>query len=540
MMVPSKRTIRLGLTLSGLLLLGACQHLPDGISSLPFMHSSKSDATDIAGPLPPPADRTWPSDSHDVINQKAQGYGLVHMPAMQRYLDGLLTRIKDAAGVPEWPGHVYVLAAAGLEATASGAGNVYVSQAWLSSAESEDEIVALLSHEFAHVYLHYDKLNDVLPASDTAARVLAVGAALAIGSSNLQGWSPVDTGLLSYTAARKLLSTAWSRSQESDADILGANLALKLGYSYEAGFKTLLERLATWEEQRAKQEKVAARQLAESIKATAIENYKQRHQADGTGIATQKTNEAFANLTGFLQGGSHQVSKNLDDLWGSVTSSHPDLVGRLDRLSAAADELPKHMLKDEATQASWLKALKDRHTASILKNHALAFQVLEHPDNPEALAWARQSARGDTSTDALPLFALYIAQKAHGRMPADKASTVLTRNFASTKDRAWITYAERSKALADAGHRQQAQQVLAQGFQLFQDAGSVWPYFIGSVGQNGDWPQAKNLAQECSTRFPHEKQACSQAALTPSERAQADQQNEAKAKSLVDKLLPFQ
>src|SRR5690606_35396354 len=104
-------------------------------------------------------------------------------------------RIKVAAGVPEWPGKVYILATSDMNATATGAGNIYISLAWLDNAESEDEIVALLSHEFAHIYLHFDKLNDILPAADTSAAVLSLVGSLALDSAQRQGWNQIDTAM---------------------------------------------------------------------------------------------------------------------------------------------------------------------------------------------------------------------------------------------------------------------------------------------------------------------------------------------------------
>src|SRR5690554_2684558 len=86
------------------LMLAGCQHLPDSLSSVPLLQSSAADARALAAELPPAPERDWPVVDHDVINIGAQGHGLVHMPAMQSYLNGLLARIKQEAGVPGWPG----------------------------------------------------------------------------------------------------------------------------------------------------------------------------------------------------------------------------------------------------------------------------------------------------------------------------------------------------------------------------------------------------------------------------------------------------
>lgn len=53
--------------------------------------------------------------------------------------------------------HILVIDA--LSAYATGAGNIYLSLPWLDSVESDDELVALLSHEFGHISLHYHQLG---------------------------------------------------------------------------------------------------------------------------------------------------------------------------------------------------------------------------------------------------------------------------------------------------------------------------------------------------------------------------------------------
>ncbi|MFW8188810.1 M48 family metalloprotease, partial [Klebsiella pneumoniae] len=75
----------------------------------------------------------------------------------------------------------------------TGAGNIYLSIGWLSSAESEDEIVAILSHEFGHIYLDYHQLEAANTTSDQVATLAALGVALAQKAGSATGWSPVDS-----------------------------------------------------------------------------------------------------------------------------------------------------------------------------------------------------------------------------------------------------------------------------------------------------------------------------------------------------------
>ncbi len=531
---------RVGVILIATTLLTGCQHLPQGLDQLPFMQSSASDAREITGPITPPAERSWLDIQHDIAQQKAQGHGLVHMPHMQDYLNGLLQRIKVAAGVPEWPGKVYILATSDMNATATGAGNIYISLAWLDNAESEDEIVALLSHEFAHIYLHFDKLNDILPAADTSAAVLSLVGSLALDSAQRQGWNQIDTAMIAYVATKRLTATAWQRSQESAADMLGLNLSLKLGYSYEAGFKTMLERLATWEESQTELEQERARRLRDSIQQAAVQRAREQSSSSNNDLLEQATTEPLAQLSGGLALLTHDGSKALDSIWKTVTSSHPDLIGRLDRLSAAIEELPPDTLNENPTETSWRKAQRHRQTAATRRHYKLAFEALANVEDPKASSLARQSATGVTSTHALPLYAVYQTRKARSKNPAqagNQASTVLDRNIASPKDRAWVAYVARAKALEQSGQHQAARRIMSQGFEQFEDAPSVWLSFIAFVGKQGDWEESKQLATRCAERFPRERTSCHAAAQTPSELTQQEQKSQAKAQSLFQRIL---
>jgi len=201
--------------------------------------------------------------AQDVRDQRAQGYGLVQLPEMQAYLNALLAKIKQSAGVPQWPGAVYVTVTSELDAYSTGAGNIYLSLAWLESMESEDEVVALLSHEFGHVYLNAHKLGAVVTAADQAAKWAAIALALAKKTGDATGWTAVDRLMLSYEAGKNTFAPAWGRGEEEDADKFGATLSLQLNYSFSKGFKAFLERQATWEAQNAE------RQEAEKIRLVA-------------------------------------------------------------------------------------------------------------------------------------------------------------------------------------------------------------------------------------------------------------------------------
>lgn len=521
-------------------LLAGCQHMPVDMPSLPFVQNPAADAATLVADLPAPSDRAWPDARLDVLNQRARGYGLVRLPEMQAYLDGILARIKQQAGVPGWPGAVHILASPSLDAFATAAGNIYISQSWLASAASEDEIAALLSHEFAHVYLHYHQLETAVQTSDTVLNVANIGVALATKAANAHGWTDVDSLTMGYVLGRELVASAWGRSQESAADMLGLNLSLKLGYSFEAGFQTFLERMATWEEESADRQKAMEEEMLRKTRQSTADAVKAQNQHQDLEIANavfQPLAEVSAAVTGGLQLGISGVGK----LWAKSTSRHPDTIARLDRLAMALGEMPSEAVATDAVTAPWLKAQRQRRTAETLKNYQFAIQALQNLEAPDALSLARKGASGATRSHALPVNALYKAQLARsaagsGRGKPGDVARVFDANMAQEPDRAWVSYIERSAQLLASGKTTAARNVLDEGFRYFRNAPHVWPEAIALIGSTHDWTQAKRLAEECKSRFPGMAEPCKTAAATPAEVAEERRKSEKKAKDVMDRL----
>ena len=505
------------------------------------MESAADKAAALTADLPPPVPRVWPDARQDVLNQRARGYGLVRMPEMQLYLDGLLARIKKQAGVPEWPGSVQILATAPLDAYATAAGNIYISQSWLASMESEDEVVALLSHEFGHIYLHYHQLEGAVQATDTAASVTAFAVALATKSAQAKGWTAVDSLTASYVAGRDLVSSAWGRSQESAADTFGMNISMKLGYSYEAGFKTFLERMASWEEDSAKRQAEVAKALLAQVQADAAQAIKAKNENPNSDVA-KAMYEPFAQLNVALTTIFHEGSTGISSLWRKSTARHPDTVARMDSLAAAVDVMPPDVVPSgDAKTAPWLKARAQKRTAQILSNYAASTRAISNLEDPGALKDAQTGAAGATATHAFPLNVLYQAQLASASRQSNLRNVdpggALDRNIKVEADRAWLSYVERATQLRQTGRGRDAEIVMDNGFSYFHDAADAWPQAIAFYGETRGWETAKKLAADCKRRFSSVAEACDKAAASPAEKAEAKRQSQVKAEQFVNRLI---
>lgn len=516
--------------------LSACQNMP----TLPGLSAATTPAIDPVKPLPPAADpvRQWPDQQKDVLMQRARFYGLVNMPEMEAYLNQLLNRIKQTAAHPEWPGKVYILATPSLDAYATAAGNIYISQAWLQNIASEDEIVALLSHEFGHIYLHYHQLDGAVITSDQIARHSGTAYDVVKNLTKNTDWVELDTLMTSYALGRDWITSAWGRAQESAADSFGLNISMQLGYSYEAGFKTLLERLSAWEAQQAITETKRRQALVDEITRKAVEDSLAKTTPAGTRPNIVSTTSA--DIIGGVTRHSQQLFDGIGDLFKSSTKQHPDTLARISALVDKIEPYEDQLLGRATIDAPWNKAIKQPGTAATLKNYRSAIAALSDLNAPGALAQAQQAIKRPTANHALPLLAYYrasIIPRKSGPRPARDPGAILMNNIRAKDDRAWQTYVERATTLKAQGQGGNAQKLMQEGLAFFNNSIDVWVQSIAFTGGIQGWTAAKDMANDCARTFTAQAATCLQAAVAPAEQQRIKDSNTQKGEQRISELL---
>jgi predicted Zn-dependent protease len=206
---------------------------PAAANTQPSMGPAREPVLSVAQSPRPAA--AWIGDVADV----AARHGLVRAPALESYLASLLRRIAAAAGRNDAPALI-LSAAPGLDAYATANGSIVVSLAWIVSVESEDEMVALLSHEYAHMALAHHGSDRVGQAARWANVLFQATGSARTGTS--AGW-----GDLSVLGITRIGLPGWQRGQEQEADAFALEVGTKLGYSPAAGTKAFLERIGEWE-----------------------------------------------------------------------------------------------------------------------------------------------------------------------------------------------------------------------------------------------------------------------------------------------------
>jgi beta-barrel assembly-enhancing protease len=531
----SRRQLFMGLATS----LTGCLNVTKGSSEKSLLASSSK--LDIKASLPTPQARKWADPLNDILMQRASGFGLIKMPEMQKYLDGLYSRIKIHANVPTWPGNVYILANSALEAYATAAGNVYLSYAWLASMESEDELVALLSHEFSHCYLHYHQLESALDGAKEMTQWAMVGIALSKKISQTGAWSKLDTIAAGSLMGSTILGTAWGRDQEIAADKLGLLISLQLGYSFESGFKAFIERIISWDEAQAKRKEAFATELRQKTKDERDAAIQKNLRPDAS-VLERKLNDADKTVTGWVFEVGGSLQSTINGSVESLTASHPDSLTRLDQLINAVADLPSTIVSKPASVKGFRHALAEKESAQILANYALATKVMDDPFRPDAISNARRAASGSTVNHALPLNSLFRSlQAARSKSSFDNRvsdpSSVLELNMSSEEHRSWYSFLARASQLLEIGNKPRADNVMQTAFSIFGSVGVIWPQTVGVLMSMSRVEDAKKHANNCSKYFPKYAEHCMEASRTTAEKEAIQRASEQKADSLFNKLI---
>ncbi len=164
--------------------------------------------------------------------------GVYGSPAVERYLDGVLTRLAVANGAPNAPYRVTLLDSPVVNAFALPSGDIFVTRGLLALANDGAEIAAVMAHEIAHITAHHAAQRAELER--TAALFTRV---------STQVLDRPQQG--EEQAARMQLSIAhFSREQEFEADRIGITTIAKAGFDPYAASR-FLDALERWSALRA-------------------------------------------------------------------------------------------------------------------------------------------------------------------------------------------------------------------------------------------------------------------------------------------------
>ncbi|WP_250515476.1 M48 family metalloprotease [Caballeronia sp. INDeC2] len=543
------------------LLLGACADvkLPVDLGSITGTNRNAGDM-DGVGVLPPPPQRSWPDPKIELNKARADGYGLVPMPEMEAYLNGLLATIKKTAGTPGYPGSVHIIADTALNANSDPAGHIFMSVGWLQSAETEDEIFAILSHEFGHIYLNHHAIFDVRSAGQRSVEVVSLAWSVANKPPTANSWTGIDNVGVVDTLGTRVMFPAWQRSIEEQADRFGATISLRCNYSYIDGFKAFFERVITYDQQAKERRQKLREQQAQVARAKASKDAATKaHSQPVVPVSIAGSNAARLNQLSSLSALSDAVSSytsirsdtevgltqsafdlqqmienQIDEQMDALHDDHGDPAAREESLT----KLVRPVMGDkrpDPRKEPWEAAKKRGATPTVLAHYASTTDVVSLQaagQYGQALDQAQRAASGVTANDAYPLFLLTnLMALAHSGSP-DAQTQALRRNR-NSRDPSWLIQANLARHIA-ANDPRQGESFLMQQFDYFDRAPAAWPSVVAYYRERGNVQHANELAQTCSLTYPEMKTACVAAAKAPTQQAKADSGNEFdKARSKV-------
>lgn len=210
-------------------------------------------------------------DGRLIPASETRQHNLVDIPLMQAWLDAVVARLGKG-----WPGELPPMKVRLIDSYAFGPyadnqGNLMVPLGMLDNVESEDEVAAMLGHEMSHVLLHH---HDRLAAfKEQKAMVTTMASTVMLGAyaagtkldrhsddvkfvsknpahlQKVMGKTVLYSALIN-TFSDNVWSTAWGRTQEDQADLLGTDLMIRAGYAPRAASHSL-QRLNDFQGQQA-------------------------------------------------------------------------------------------------------------------------------------------------------------------------------------------------------------------------------------------------------------------------------------------------
>lgn len=444
----------------------------------------------------------------DVDYARAEGLGLVPASPLDAYLNGILAKLLAQSPVKNVPAKVYVRASGDWAAKSTADANIYVALGTLLRLDNEDEVAALLGHEASHIILGHADADVVQNmqqralqlsalAVEAQAAVDAKGKPAAKASASSAGMKDQSRALLLNSM---LLSPAWTREQERDADRLGTDLIAKAGYAPQA-MASLLRKQKAFESERAASPESAL--LDKQMLGVDVQQQVQQQ----TGKATKNLGAGggvLGDIAGSVVGGALE--------WGAKKAneagrSHPKTEERIVEIDEyVSDEYDGPPPALQVT--TWEAAKEADGTVDILENYIAAIDAkgkLSDGDVAAARRLAKTSLSGPTKADAYPNYVQAAVEIAAGA-PAPALAAYETA--LAGPEPAGAIYAEASTLYLESGKRDQAVEVIERGYARLQEPPSLTVPLIRTYRLAGRQADADRIALQCAARWPKLESVC--------------------------------
>jgi len=448
----------------------------------------------------------------DVNYARAEGLGLVPTSPLDAYLNGVLQKLLAGSPVRGVPARVYVRASGDWAAKSTADANVYVALGALLRLDDEDEVAALLAHEASHVILGHPNTDVVASLQGRVVQLtaLAADAQDMLAASGVKvgkgvgGTARADEQTQALLLNTMLVSPAWTREQERDADRLGVDLLVKAGYSPRAMASLLRKQQQFESERRADPElslldqKVVGIDLQETASGHAQDAARKVGGAVGGGalgdLADAAIGKAFewgAKKTNEAQRSHPKTEERLADVEEYVSDEYEDEAGRTVQVQA------------------WETAKEQDGTVDVLENYIAAIEAkgkLADGDVAGARRLAKTALSGPTKTDAYPNY-VQAAIELEGGGGA-KLRVAAYERAMERREPAGAIYSGTRAPCLESGKQAEAVEVIEGAYARLQQPPGLTIPLIRTYRLAGRQADADRVALQCGARWPRMQQVC--------------------------------
>jgi predicted Zn-dependent protease len=444
----------------------------------------------------------------DVDYARAEGLGLVPASPLDTYLNGVVAKLIAQSPVKNVPARVYVRASGDWSAKSTADANIYVALGTLLRLDNEDEVAALLAHEASHIVLGHTDTDvvqstqqRVLQLSALAAEAQALSERAGAGGTSVANNVRVDQQTRALLLNTMLLSPAWTREQERDADQLGTDLLARAGYAPQA-MTSLLQKQKSFETDRARDPQVAA--LDQQLLGIDVNKEVQKHTekaARDIGVDPK----GLGGLAGAALGKAFEWGAKKAD---EAQRSHPKTEERIADVSTYV----AREYSGSGTQAlqveSWEAAKEQDGTVDILENYIAAIEAkgkLADGDAAAARKLAKTGVSGPTHAHAYPNYVAAAVEMASG---ASAPALTAFETALTGPEPAGAIYSEASTVYVETGKRDQAVDIIEAGYARLQEPPALTVPLIRTYRAVGRQVDADRIAAVCAARWPKMQSLC--------------------------------
>jgi hypothetical protein len=447
----------------------------------------------VEGAGPPLGESADSNGDPEAMRSQRLAFGVVVDPELDRALNAVLQQLQRSWPVSPPPSHAYAIPTSDFNARSDAAGDIFVSLGMLRSIESEDELAALLGHEYAHVLLGHHDTNGLTRVSSL---LHGVGSLYLATHYNWQG--DVTTAMLREVAINELamqsvqtgLMPSMTRDQEDEADRLGMDLMIRAGYN-PVGMATFLGRMQDWEAKNA--------QAAEAMKVKAVE-LDQVFAADAKGMRL--------DLAPLVENGISRLYNGIASVVSRLRRQHADPEKRF---ASARDYLRGAHAEAARPEQRPLPWQESRQVAAVFQGidqAQEAFALMGEDKVANASAALALAGKAQAGAARGTPFVRYVHALAS---PDREALAALARENQAPDSvfQAHLKYLE----LLEHKDIKLAVEALAASNRAFNDPPELLPYGIRYNTATGNTPKVLVFMARCTAEGnPQLQEACRQAA----------------------------